>query len=189
MLAAGAGTRMGRPKALVGDERGAWLPRAVRLLLEGGCAPVLTVLGASAHDAARLLPDDPRVTPLVAPEWSEGLAGSLRAALAAAAELGSKGPVGEGPLALAVTLVDLPHLDPEALRRVLASPVGPATLRRAVYSGVPGHPVLIGRDHWATLGSELAGDRGAGPYLAAHGAVEVDCSGLGGDRDQDEPLS
>lgn len=193
VLAAGAGTRMGQPKALVGDDRGMWLPRAVGLLLEAGCDRVLAVLGASAHDAARLLPDDPRVTPLVASEWEEGIGASLRAALDAAArfsdaEPGMEAPVAQTPVAVAVTLVDLPHLDPEALRRILAGDVGPTTLRRAVYSGAPGHPVLIGRDHWASLGRELAGDRGAGPYLASHGADEVDCTGLGGERDQDVPL-
>lgn len=179
VLAAGAGTRMGRPKALVADERGPWLARAASLLLGAGCDPVLVVLGASAHDAAHLLPRDARLVPVVADGWTEGVGASLRAALDAAAAL----PLQPG--ALLVTLVDLPWLRPEAAARVMAGGADPGTLRRAVYDGVPGHPVLIGRDHWAALNEGLAGDRGAGPYLAAHGAVPVDCTGLGGDRDVD----
>ncbi len=177
---------MGRPKALVADDAGPWLERAVRLLLGAGCGRVLAVLGASAAEAARLLPDDPRVSAVVATEWAEGVGASLRAGLEAAATVTDG--IGNAPSAALVTLVDLPWLEAEAFARVAGAGSGPADLRRAMYAGRPGHPVLIGRDHWAPLGESLAGDTGAGPYLAAHGAVAVDCSGLGGDRDQDEPL-
>jgi CTP:molybdopterin cytidylyltransferase MocA len=42
LLAAGAGRRMGMPKALVGD----WLARSVGVLRDGGCSGVTVVLGA-----------------------------------------------------------------------------------------------------------------------------------------------
>jgi CTP:molybdopterin cytidylyltransferase MocA len=48
LLAAGAGIRMGMPKALVTDERGLWLVRGLGLLREGGCRRVTVVLGAAA---------------------------------------------------------------------------------------------------------------------------------------------
>ncbi len=67
-----------------------------------------------------------------------------------------------------VTLVDLPDVGAEVVRRVLADPVDAATLRRAAYDGTPGHPVLIGRDHWAGVAAAARGDRGARDYLAAH---------------------
>jgi len=47
LLAAGAGRRMGMPKALVTDNRGSWLVRGVDLLHDGGCERVTVVLGAS----------------------------------------------------------------------------------------------------------------------------------------------
>jgi CTP:molybdopterin cytidylyltransferase MocA len=172
---------MGRPKALVTDDGGSWLERAARLSLAAGCSPVLVVLGAAADEARRLLPAEPRITPVVAGDWASGTAASLRAGIEAAAALD---PV---PDAVLVTLVDLPSLQAEACRRVLQGPVGPRSLRRAEYGGRPGHPVLIGRDHWAPLLAQLAGDRGAGPYLAAQGAEPVDCTGLGGDLDVDVP--
>ena len=186
VLAAGAGRRMGQPKALVADDAGPWLERAARHLLKAGCRRVLAVLGASAADAARLLPDDPRVSAVVAPEWTEGVGASLRAGLEAAATVTDD--AGNPPSAALVTLVDLPWIEAEAFARVAGAGAAPTELRRAVYAGRPGHPVLIGREHWAPLRVSLAGDTGAGPYLAAHGALGVDCSGLGGDRDQDEPL-
>ena len=185
VLAAGAGRRMGRPKALLADDAGPWLDRAACLLLGAGCSQVLAVLGASAAEAAQLLPDDPRVRPVVVPGWAEGVGISLRAALDAAGSIQPAG--GHAPSAILVTLVDLPWIVPEAFARVIRAGVDPSSLSRAVYAGRPGHPVLIGRAHWGSLSASLAGDTGAGPYLSAQGAVGVDCTGLGGDRDVDEP--
>ncbi|WP_370871663.1 NTP transferase domain-containing protein, partial [Curtobacterium sp. A7_M15] len=49
LLAAGAGTRMGRPKALVAAPDGTpWLRLGVDALLAGGCGRVVVVLGAAA---------------------------------------------------------------------------------------------------------------------------------------------
>ena len=62
LLAAGAGSRMGTPKALVrGDDGEPWLVRGVRTLVGGGCTQVDVVLGASAEEAlarAGRYPDD-----------------------------------------------------------------------------------------------------------------------------------
>ena len=60
LLAAGAGSRMGMPKALVrADDGEPWLVRGVRTLVEGGCAQVTVVLGASAEEALPLLEGAP----------------------------------------------------------------------------------------------------------------------------------
>ncbi|MEO7235035.1 MAG: NTP transferase domain-containing protein, partial [Lapillicoccus sp.] len=56
VLAAGAGRRMGMPKALVHETDGtSWLVRAVGALTGSGCSPVVVVLGARADEARRLL--------------------------------------------------------------------------------------------------------------------------------------
>ena len=55
LLAAGAGTRMGRPKALVSDADGSWLERGVRILDDGGCEGVTVVLGARSSEAVSFL--------------------------------------------------------------------------------------------------------------------------------------
>lgn len=181
VLAAGAGTRFGSPKALAADPRGAWLPRAVLTLLDGGCDRVTVVLGAEAEAAEQLLADtftdEAPVTSIRAAEWAEGLSHSLAAGLRS---------LGDDTVAAVVTLVDLPALRAESVVRV-ATDAHPAALRRAVYDGAPGHPVLLGRDHWPALLESLHGDRGAGPYLRANDTEEVDCSDLGGGQDSDAP--
>ena len=52
LLAAGAGSRMGKPKALVtGTDGQPWLRHGVATLQSAGLSPVIVVLGAQAEDA------------------------------------------------------------------------------------------------------------------------------------------
>lgn len=177
VLAAGAGRRMGMPKALKRDPDGtSWLARAVSVLDEGGCAATTVVLGASG--AAAELPLA-RTTFTHCPDWAEGLGASLAHGLTVLAE-------GDAHAAL-IHLVDLPDVTAEVVRRLLREEVRGDSLRRAVYLGAPGHPVLVGREHWAPLTAELAGDRGAGGYLARRCATEVECGDLATGADVDRP--
>jgi len=169
LLAAGAGRRMGMPKALVDD----WLVRSIEVLREGGCDDVLVVLGAAADDARALLPPDQRV--VVAEDWDEGMGASLRVGLAA---LGSEAE------AAVVHLVDLPDVGPDVVSRVVSTG-STAGLARAAYAGVPGHPVLIGRDHWAGVIEAAVGDQGARGYLKTHDVRLVECGDLAGGNDVD----
>lgn len=178
VLAAGAGRRMGMPKALMTDPDGtSWLARSVDVLRDGGCDDVTVVLGACGGRAAELVPGLPH---LLCPDWDEGIGASLAHGLR---RLGTH----PGPDAVLVHLVDLPDVTAAVPRRLLAKGAGPATLSRAVYDGVPGHPVLIGRDHWIPLVAELAGDRGANAYLRRHDADEIECSDLATGLDVDSP--
>jgi CTP:molybdopterin cytidylyltransferase MocA len=180
LLAAGAGRRMGRPKALVRDEHGRpWTELAVTALLDGGCDGVVVVLGAEAPAARGLVPDRPGVRSVVAPDWDRGLGASLDAGLAAVARE-------PGVVAALVTLVDLPGMPAEAVRRLLGGRTPRSrALAQAVFGERPGHPVLIGRDHWSGLREDLDGDHGAGAYLRQHGAERVDCTDLWDGADQD----
>ncbi|KXF52436.1 molybdopterin-guanine dinucleotide biosynthesis protein MobA [Rhodococcus sp. SC4] len=183
LLAAGAGSRMGMPKALVvGADGEPWLARGVRVLSDAGCAPTVVVLGARADEAEDLLPGGVPVTVGIAEDWQSGLSASLRRGLEVAATF-------DDVDAVVITLVDLPDLGVDAVRRVASAPPGDArsALRQAHYSGRPGHPVLIGRAHWLPLRRSLTGDSGARKYLGAHGAEAVDCSDLGSGRDVDSP--
>ena len=80
---------------------------------------------------------------------------------------------------------DLPDVTAEVAARLLEREVRGDSLRRAVYGGVVGHPVLVGRDHWEPLADQLAGDHGANAYLRHHGAHEVECSDLATGLDVD----
>lgn len=182
VLAAGAGTRFGGPKGLARTDDGTpWVVRAVAALRDAGCAPVLVTIGAAADEVARLLPADAVAVPVA--DWREGLSASVRAGVAAAQDTDAE--------ALIVTTVDTPELPATAVRRLCerAERAGAAVLARATYDGRPGHPALIGRDHWDPLAAGLGGDRGAGGYLAAHGAEPVECGDLWHGDDVDIPPS
>lgn len=175
LLAAGSGRRMGRPKALVRAPDGEpWVSRAAGVLRSAGCRPVVVCLGASAEDARALVPRWAAVVDV--PDWESGIAASLRAALTHLAGLDAT--------AALVTLVDMPDQQVAAAERVAAAPER-TSLRRAWYDGQPGHPVLIGADHWGPLSAALVGDQGAMAYLRDHGAEAVDCTDLGGGQDID----
>lgn len=192
VLAAGAGRRMGRPKAtVIGRDGVPWLVRTVRALLDGGCDDVCVVLGAGHETASRLLSEsgldsgpDPgldtgldsgRVDVVIAERWAEGMGQSLYAGLQAAAS-GS-------PSAVLVQLVDLPDVGADVIARVLES--DRKGLARAAYHGVPGHPVLIGAGHLEALAATLGGDSGARRYLAAHDVRLVECGDLARGNDVD----
>jgi CTP:molybdopterin cytidylyltransferase MocA len=173
LLAAGAGTRMGRPKALVDD----WLVRSVATLAP--CDAVTVVLGAAADEARSLL-DAYDVTIVVAHDWADGMGASFAAGLGHGLHTGHTRAL--------VTLVDLPDVGPEVVRRLLAQADDPTVLARATYDGAPGHPVLIGRDHWAAVLDGTSGDTGARDYLAAHPHAEVECGDLATGADVDHPI-
>lgn len=177
LLAAGEGRRMGMPKALKRDPDGtSWLERSARALLDGGCASVTVVLGACGGRAEI---DIPGVRYVLCPSWEQGIGASLAHGLR---ELGAA----EADAAM-VHLVDLPDVDSVVVQRLLTPDPGRSSLRRAVYEGVVGHPAVIGRNHWEPLAGELAGDRGAGPYLARHDAELVECGDLATGHDVDFP--
>lgn len=174
LLAAGAGRRFGGPKALARDDDGtSWLLRAVQALRP--CSEVVVVLGAEAERAAALLPMS--VSRIRADDWAEGMGASLRAGLEALAPTDHDGAV--------VSLVDLPDVDAAVVARLVAASRGRDDLARAAYDGVPGHPVLLGRDHWAGVVASATGDRGARDYLAAHDVELVECGDLATGADVD----
>jgi molybdenum cofactor cytidylyltransferase/nicotine blue oxidoreductase len=187
LLAAGAGRRMGGPKALLRDAHGVpFVDRAIGVLFDGGCERVTVVLGAGADEVRALLDeagwtDDPAVDVAHAEDWDEGMGASLRIGLRALAD-GS-----DEPDAALVTLVDLPDVDADVLRRVVHAGAGATSLVRASYDGRPGHPVLIGREHWAGVAATARGDHGARDYLAAHAHVACECGDLATGRDVDHP--
>jgi CTP:molybdopterin cytidylyltransferase MocA len=183
LLAAGAGRRMGRPKALVELAGEPLVRRALEALRDGGCAQLVVVLGAAAEEVAALVPDGVRV--VVAPDWADGMGASLRAGLTALAEADVEAP----PAAL-VHLVDLPGVGAPAIARLAAATAGPEVLARAAYRGVPGHPVLLGRAHWDAVAAAAVGDAGARAYLAGNPALRlVECADIASPDDVDTPAA
>ena len=196
VLAAGAGRRMGGPKALLEFEGRLLVERAVEAALSGGCTDVLVVLGASA-DEVLLRADLRRALIVVNEAWAEGMGSSLRCGLRALPSLESPDEADSpdsaesaGSIdAALVLLVDQPFVGPQAVSAVLDSWRHGARLAAASYGGRRGHPVLFGREYWADAARSAQGDVGARSLLAEHAAdlVLVPCDALADPRDLDTP--
>ena len=180
VLAAGGGRRYGMPKALVEYDGSLLVERAVRTAT-AVCDPVLVVLGAQAVDVWRTA-DLGGSAVLANKDWESGMASSLRVGLD-----GLRGWPDQVDAAL-ITLVDMPGITAEAMAR-LRDQGSPGALAVATYDGVRGHPVLLGREHWAGVIETLSGDEGARRYLAEHDVTEIDCTGLADPTDLDVPPS
>ncbi len=166
---------MGTPKALIRDAAGVtWAARTARLLTEAGCSPVVVVVGAAADQVRAELSTEP-VELVEATDWNEGMGASLRTGLTAL-------PPTAG--SVVVVTVDVPGLTGEVVRRVVER-AGEDVLVRATYLGAPGHPVVIGRDHWDGVIASARGDEGARGYLRDHEVVLVECGDVGDGADVD----
>jgi CTP:molybdopterin cytidylyltransferase MocA len=177
VLAAGAGSRFGAPKALVELDGELLVERAVRLLADGGCSPVVVVLGAAAAQvrAAAALPHV-----VVAHDWETGMAASLRAGLTA---------LPAGVDACVVALVDQPLVGAEAVVRLREVHAAGAVAAVATYDGHPRNPVLLDRSVWEEVAAAASGDAGARAWLRAHPdrVTAVPCDGTGSAYDIDTP--
>jgi len=171
VLAAGAGRRYGGPKAPVELEGERLVDRAVRCLRDGGCDPILVVLGAWTGEV-------PGAVPVVNEDWPEGMGSSLRVGLAALTRT-------HPGVDAVVTLVDLPGLTSAAVRRIVESD---GDLVVATYGGMRGHPVRLGRDHLGGVIASAHGDHGARDYLRDRDdIVFVEVGDIADGQDLDEP--
>jgi CTP:molybdopterin cytidylyltransferase MocA len=171
VLAAGAGSRLGTPKALVELGGIRLADRVVALLRGGGAAPVLVVTGAAAVTV-------PGAATVPNPDWPTGMASSLAAGLRAV-----PGDCG----AVVIALVDQPLIGPEAVRRLIRAYRAGAGAAVATYQGRPRNPVLLARQHWPEVLATVTGDEGARRFLRAHPdlVTAVDCDGTGSPDDVD----
>lgn len=171
LLAAGAGRRYGKPKVLVDG----WLDIAVRALRGGGCDDVVLVLGAAEVSAPL------GVSAVTAADWDQGLSASVRAGLARAERTAADFAV--------LHVIDTPDVGAAVVGRVLQRALTSRSgMARACFDGRPGHPVVLGRGHWADVAAAATGDRGAAAYLGGRDDLEgVECGDLATGRDIDEP--
>lgn len=184
LLAAGSGSRMGTPKALVELDGRLLVERAHAALVAGGCDPVLVVLGAAADEvvARAVLPG---AVVVVNPDHASGMGSSLAVGLAAATGLDVD--------AVVIALVDQPGAGAAVVRRLIASAgdLPDAAAVVAGYRGVGRNPVLLRRSCWAGVAASAEDDAGARVWLRAHPeqVVVVECGDLGNPDDLDTPES
>ena len=171
ILAAGAGRRMGGPKALLLIDGETLLQRAVRMAVTAGCDPVIAVVGA--WDPGPL---DSKVCVIRNPNAAEGMASSIRMGIAALP------PEAEAALILTV---DQPAVEATLLVQLLAlaaaDPMRPAA---CAYASTLGVPAVLPRRFFPDL-MGLLGDRGAQAILLREQAIALPFPG--GDADLDTP--
>ena len=178
LLAAGAGSRFGGPKALVCYRGELLVQRGRRLLTEGGCAPVVVVLGAQAEQVMATAELDDCVLAL---DWETGMGASLRTGLAALAH--------RDAAACVVALADQPLIGPGAVVRLREAHAAGAIAAVATYGGKQRNPVLLDRSTWDAVALAAVGDTGARPWLRANPELvtDVPCDGTGSPFDVDTP--
>ena len=182
VLAAGASSRFGRPKALarLGDRP--LLQHVLDAVAAVGFAEVVVVLGHDGDEieASLLWRSERRVRN---PDPDAGLSSSLRVGIE------SLGPTSEAALIL---LGDQPLVRAEVMERLLAgfeSTARPVVVPRYGDGGGP-NPLLIHRAAWSLAG-EARADRGLGPIVRLHPdlVVAVDVDGSNPDIDTPEDLA
>ena len=206
VLAAGASTRLGAPKQLVTDADGETLVhRAARQLVDSGCAPVFVIVGA-ARDSVIPALDALPVVAIANEEWTEGVASSIRSAVAAARAYQQSTGMQRGDThehdvaasddipdtaidALLLTTCDMPTVGVAHLRALAAAYIGGAIRVASRYvtpdgSDTVGIPAIVGAREWPFL-EALRGDRGAKSLFLEEGTVTVNL--VGGSFDIDRP--
>jgi len=175
LLAAGEGSRFGRPKALVEVSGRTLAERGADLLRSGGADPILIVTGAVPVGLPGTLAVDN-------PDWRTGMGSSLRAALRALTGLPDVS-------AVVVALADQPLVGPDAVARLIAAYRAGASVAVAAYDGQPRNPVLLAREHWPEVIAMAAGDTGARAFLRARSDLVtlVECGDTGRPDDIDTP--
>jgi molybdenum cofactor cytidylyltransferase len=135
VLAAGASSRMGRPKALLDVGKRTAIEQVVETLRDGGASGIVVVVGRHAAEI-RAGADLRGVRVVDNPDWERGRTSSVQRGLAAL-------PPGTEWTLLA--LVDMPLVRAETVRALLAARRDDADAVVPVHAGRRGHPILLRR--------------------------------------------
>jgi nicotine blue oxidoreductase len=175
ILAAGAGSRMGGPKATIEIDGQRLVDRAVTVFHDGGIKDVYVVLGAWQGDV-------PGAQVLINPDWQTGMGSSLRVGLDAIL----KNPEYSAAI---ISLVDLPGMTAAAIREIADSS---GEIVMGTFEGKPSHPVKFVRKHWQEIMKSAIGDFGARNFLKGRDDVfyiPLDQLARGKDIDTPEDLA
>lgn len=181
ILAAGASTRMGRPKQLLPLAGNPLVVHAAEAALASSAWPVVVVLGANA---GAIRPSLAKLPVLIAENsaWAEGMASSIRAGVTTLQQFSR---ALEGVI---VALCDQPAFSAAVIARLVAvqRETG-AGIVAARYGGRNAAPALFRREHFPVLAA-LTGEEGARHLLNENtsGLATVDLPDLAVDLDTPE---
>ena len=162
LLAAGASTRMGRPKQLLPYHGRTLLRRAAETAVASGCMPIILVTGA-LHEALVAEVAGLPIQAIHNADWETGMASSIRAGLAALANA--------RPTAVLIMLSDQPLVTPELLRELMArQQLTQAPIVAAAYGDTLGVPAVFDQSVLPDL-LALEGAQGANRLIAGRGAA------------------
>jgi xanthine/CO dehydrogenase XdhC/CoxF family maturation factor/CTP:molybdopterin cytidylyltransferase MocA len=182
ILAAGASTRMGRPKQLLTYDGRTFLRNAAEMAVASVCRPIIVILGANAdrlHSEIGGLP----VQPVVNERWAEGLGSSIRAGVEALERCDRE----EAAEAVVLMLCDQPFVTAAVIDElVTAYRSSGKRLIASEYGGTMGVPALFGREYFAELAA-LSGAAGAKQIIAVHASEVVRVPFPNGATDIDTP--
>jgi xanthine dehydrogenase accessory factor len=163
LLAAGASQRLGQPKQLLRQRGEALVYCTMQQLMAAECQAYAAVLGYRAQDVAAAL-RDLAITRLDNPAWAEGIASSLRVAVAWARRLGAD--------ALLIAVCDQPRLSSSHVQALIRARHAAGGCVASGYAGTCGVPAILDEGCFDEL-LALRGDRGAGSVLRARADLVV----------------
>lgn len=162
LLAAGASTRMGRPKQLLPYHNRSLVRHAAETAVATGYGPIVLVTGA-VHEA---LVAEIAGLPVQAshnPDWATGMASSIRVGLATV--------VSARPAAVLIMLCDQPLVSPELLRQLVSQQQqSQAPIVAAAYGDTVGVPAVFDKTLIPQL-LALQGPQGANRLIASFGTA------------------
>jgi molybdenum cofactor cytidylyltransferase len=182
VLAAGASMRMGRAKQLLPLGETTVLTRTLDNVRSAGLKDIVLVLGASAEEIRRQLPQSllEGLRIVVNQAYGQGMAGSLREGLSAVDQ--------ESDAAL-IVLGDQPFLQPQTLLQIIDGYLrSRAQMVVPTYQGERGNPVLLDRSVFPEA-MVLEGDVGCRAIFAKHleDIFKVEVEDMGVLLDLDDP--
>ena len=177
LLAAGASTRLGKPKQLLPYRNRSLLLHVAEVATSSKASTTSVVLGFDAERMTQELSGLP-LNIILNSEWQEGIASSIRAGIK------SLPTSADGAL---IMLCDQSLISAEILNTIIATYVsGGKRIVASEYAGTIGVPALFGKEFFHEL-LQLKGDKGAKEVLRCYSAT---CSRVpfpGGEKDIDLP--
>jgi molybdenum cofactor cytidylyltransferase len=154
ILAAGAATRMGRPKQLLSYQGRSLILHAVEVALASLCQPIIVVMGAYVEQIK------PEVMPKAVQvvensQWQEGMSSSIRAGISMLVKTNSKLD------AVIISLADQPLVSPQIFNQLIQSyQETQKVIIASKYNETTGVPALFSKALFPEL-MQLEGDKGA----------------------------
>lgn len=166
VLAAGASTRLGRPKQLIALGGKSLLRRAAEAAVDAGASPVIVVLGSEAEALLPELAGLP-VLPVTHPDWQQGMGSSLCC--------GVEALQAEAPSVIAVLCMvcDQPKITSEHLRTLWARHASSGRVIAVRHGNRAGVPAIFPAKYLPEL-ARVNGDKGARSLLAGLSDEEIE---------------